>query len=72
MDERTALKEYLLRWRELTPILRALKDEDIRRAETWSAIRAFDGIFEAAVRDLPPRESSGLVDFQDRLSRRSR
>ena len=71
MTERDQLEAYARNWEELAPVLRALRDEDIRKAETWSSIPMFDGLFEAAIRELPARNTSGLVDFQDRLRRRA-
>jgi hypothetical protein len=55
---------YARRWETLGPILDRLRDEDIRQADTQASIRMFDQAFRIALRDLPPRESSGLVEWQ--------
>lgn len=69
MPERERHREYVRKLREAAPFLRAVKDNDIRQAETWSAIRSFDGLFESLIRRLPPRQTSGLVEFHERLRR---
>jgi hypothetical protein len=49
-----------------------MRREEIRKADTSRSIPAFDGLFEGAVRDFPPRPTSGLVEQQlcFRLSRK--
>jgi hypothetical protein len=59
-----SMKEHARRWKELGPILDEIRDRDIRQADTPSAIRMFNLAFRIALRDLPPRESSGLVEWQ--------
>jgi hypothetical protein len=63
--ERGELEAYVRRWAELGPILEAMRDDDIRNADTPSSIIAFEQAFRIALRDLPPRETSGLVHWQD-------
>ena len=69
MTEREQMRQYLLRWKELGPILENLRDEETRQADTPAAIRMLSGAFQIALRDLPPRESSGLVEWH-RLTHR--
>ena len=52
------------RWEKLGPILETLRDEDIRRADTQASILMLDQAFQIALRGQPPRESSGLVEWQ--------
>jgi hypothetical protein len=66
---RAELEAYVRRWAELAPILDQLREADIRNADTAASIRAFDTAFKIALRDLPPRESSGLVEWQDMARR---
>ena len=61
---RAQMQAYVRRWKELGPILEWMRDEDIRRANTQDSIRMFHQAFRIALRDLPPRESSGLVEWQ--------
>lgn len=68
MDEaerRERERAYLKTWRENGPILQALRDEDIRAANTVAAIESFRGAFRKALRELPCRPDSGLVVWQD-------
>lgn len=57
------LKELVQHWRSAEPLLQAVRDEDIRSADTAQAIDAFNGLFEEAVRRFPPPAWSGLVEF---------
>ena len=59
-------------WRRAGPELERMRREEIRKADTSRSIPAFDGLFEGAVRDFPPRPTSGLVEQQlcFRLSRK--
>jgi hypothetical protein len=41
------------------PVLDAIRDREIREADTAESIRMFEQAFRIALRDLPPRESSG-------------
>jgi len=63
-----AEKELALRWgqawKEAGPKLEAIRRQEIRATNTLLSIPAFDGLFEAAVRTRPPRDTSGLVEQQ--------
>jgi hypothetical protein len=48
-----------------------MRREDIRHADTARSIPTFDGLFEGAVRDFPPKPTSGLVE-QQRCFRRAK
>ena len=61
---REQMQAYVRRWKELGPILERMRDEETRRADTQTSIQIFDQAFRKAVRELPPRESSGLVEWQ--------
>jgi len=63
------LTAYVRRWNELRPLLEEIRDRDIRQADTASSIRMMEQAFRIALRDLPPRESSGLVEWQDHMAR---
>jgi hypothetical protein len=68
MDEaarRECERAYLKMWRENGPILQALRDEEIRAANTVEAIESFRIAFRKALRELPCRPGSGLVKWQD-------
>ena len=55
---------YVRRWKELGPVLDRIRHEEIRNAETAASIASFAEAFRIALRDLPPRETSGLVEWQ--------
>lgn len=61
---RDQLRAYVLRWKKLGPILESIRDCEIREADTAASIRSMDQAFRIALRDLPPRASSGLVEWQ--------
>lgn len=51
-------------WKEAGPLLEQIRADEIRATDTRKSIAAFDGLFEAAVRDFPPGNTSGLVEQQ--------
>jgi len=56
------MEQYARRWKELGPILKQIRDREIRQADTPSFIQVMNQAFRIALRDLPPRQSSGLVE----------
>jgi len=61
---REECRAYARRWKELGPLLEQIRDQDIRQADTASAIQSFNHAFRTALRDLPPRPTTGLVEWQ--------
>jgi hypothetical protein len=57
-------REFVEGWKRIGPLLEEQRERDIRKATTTMFNDALGGAVDAAVRDLPPRESSGLVEFQ--------
>ena len=51
-------------WKRAGPEMERMRRDEIRRADTARSIPAFDGLFEGAVRDFPPKPTSGLVEQQ--------
>jgi hypothetical protein len=64
-ERRERERAYLKTWRENGPLLQALRDEEIRAANTVAAIQSFRTAFRKALRELPCRPDSGLVAWQD-------
>ena len=62
--ERERQEAYVRRWKTLGPILESIRDREIRQADTAASIRSMDQAYRIALRDLPPRSSSGLVEWQ--------
>lgn len=69
MDSSAAdkLREWVRNWQVVGPRLERLRRADIRNANTQEAIKQFDLAFKAALRNTPPRQTSGLVEFQKLL-----
>lgn len=63
--EKQQLREYARLWASNHRLLEDLRDQEIRQADTAAAVRMFEQAFRIALRDVPPRESSGLVQWQD-------
>ena len=62
--EQTEIRQRVAAWSRAEPVLRRVREEDIRSARTVEAIASFRGLAAAAARRLPPTESSGLVEQQ--------
>ena len=62
-------REYVRIWRTNGPLLEAIRDREIREADTIASIQMFAEAFRIALRDLPPRPDSGLVKWQEAMMR---
>ena len=58
------LRDWVRNWQVLGPEMDRMRREDIRRANTQKSIMLFDMAFKAALRNTPPRTTSGLVEYQ--------
>lgn len=63
-EQKEGLKRWIQQWRLTGPLLEQQREADIRAADTVRDMRALAGLTRMANRDLPPRESSGLVEMQ--------
>lgn len=63
------LRAWVHNWQLLGPELERMRRDDIRRANTQESVMLFDLAFKAALRNTPPRPTSGLVEFQRLLSK---
>ena len=63
-QERARALTWINAWKRAGPEMEKMRREDIRQADTASSIPAFDGLFENAVRNFPPKQTSGLVEQQ--------
>jgi hypothetical protein len=57
-------KIWVEAWKRAAPELERMRCEEIRRADTESAIPVFDGLFESAIEANPPGPMCGLVEQQ--------
>ena len=62
--EKEQVRAWIRNWEKTGPILEELRWKSIREADTVRAIAAFDGAFQTAVRDIPPKPWSGLIEQQ--------
>jgi hypothetical protein len=69
MDEREMLHRWVETWKEAGPQLEAIRRREIREADNLKVLAALEGAFNHAVRSLPPRPSSGLVEMQQWLAK---
>ena len=69
VPSREQYREYVRTWAANGPLLQEIRDREIREADTPSSIRMFESAFRIALRDLPARNSSGLVEWQDYMAR---
>jgi len=67
--DKERLREYVRLWVANGPLLEELRDQEIRQADTAASIQMFEQAFRMALRDLPPRDSSGLTEWQDFMCR---
>jgi len=65
------MRDWVERWKIVGLELDRMRRDEIRRANTQESIRLFDLAFKAALRNTPPRETSGLVEFQRLLRKLS-
>ena len=63
-EEEERLKPWVRNWQVVGPEFDQMRREEIRRANTQEAIKLFDLAFKAALRNTPPRTTSGLVEMQ--------
>lgn len=58
------MKDCVRLWRSNGEWLEHVREDDIRGANTQQSILMFEQAFLAALRDQPPRPTSGLVEWQ--------
>ena len=61
---REQMKQLVRLWEQNDPWLERVRQEDIRNANTQQSLLMFQESFRIALRDLPPRTTSGLVEWQ--------
>jgi hypothetical protein len=69
MDEREAIRRWVRTWEEAGPELEAIRRREVRQADNLKVLASLEGAFEHAIRSLPPRPSSGLVEMQQWLAK---
>ncbi len=64
MDEREAMRRWVETWRQAGPELEAIRRKEIENINTLESLAALEGAFNYATRNVPPYETSGLVEMQ--------
>jgi hypothetical protein len=72
MEDRNAIQHWIRAWKDAGPRLEAIRRREIRDANNLEVLATLEGAFNHALRTLPPRSSSGLVEMQEWLARLSR
>ena len=67
--DKEQLRQYVRMWVANGPLLEEFRDQEIRQADTAVSIQMFELAFRMALCELPPRDSSGLVEWQDFMCR---
>lgn len=62
--EEALARRWVDTWVQAGPELQRIRDADIRAANTGQAMRIFTGSANWAVKNRPPRLTSGLVEQQ--------
>lgn len=62
--ERADMKRWVQTWVQAGPELQKVRDADIRAADTASMIECTIGLFRDAVKNFPPKPTSGLIEQQ--------
>jgi hypothetical protein len=64
MDERELVRRWVATWEEAGPALEAIRRREIAEADNLEVLASLESVFNYALRNIPPRESSGLVEMQ--------
>jgi hypothetical protein len=59
-------------WKAAGPELAAIRKREAREADNLKVLAVLEGAFNHALRTLPPRPSSGMVEMQMWLSKLDR
>jgi hypothetical protein len=64
MDEHEIVRRSVQVWEEARPHLDAIRHREIRDADNLHVLAILESAFNHALRTMPRRESSGLVEMQ--------
>jgi hypothetical protein len=64
MEERGLMRRWVDAWTNAGPPLEAIRRTEIQQADNLAVLAALESAFNHAVRTLPLRPSSGLVEMQ--------
>jgi hypothetical protein len=72
MEEREMVRRWVKGWKETGPELEAIRRREIQQADNLKVLAMLECAFNHAVRERPPRLSSGLVEMQEWLAKLGR
>jgi hypothetical protein len=64
MSEREMIELWVRTWKEAGPRLEAIRRREIQEADNLKVLASLEGAFNHALRTLPARPSSGMVEMQ--------
>ena len=65
MDEHEIISRTVQAWKEAGPQLEAIRRREIRDADNLQVLALLESAFNHALRTMPARQSSGLVEMQE-------
>ena len=65
MDEREMMRRWVRTWKEAGPELEVIRRREVAAADNLHVLASLERAFNHAVRTLPPRPSSGMVEMQE-------
>jgi hypothetical protein len=69
VEDREMMRRWVQTWKEAGPELEAIRVREVREADNLKVLAMLEGAFNHALRTLPPRPSSGLVEMQAWLAK---
>jgi hypothetical protein len=69
MDADRDLEQYVNRWREVAPLLEAMRDRDLIETPLPVAMEQLSGMIDSAIFLKPLSSTSGLVEMRRILDR---
>jgi hypothetical protein len=67
MEDREMIRSWVRTWKEAGPELEAIRRREIHNADNLKVLALLEGAFNHAARTMPPRQSSGMVEMQERF-----
>jgi hypothetical protein len=64
MDEREAMRRWVETWKQAGPELEAIRRKEIEKINVIESLAALEDAFNYATRNVPPSDTSGLVEMQ--------
>jgi hypothetical protein len=64
MDEREMIRRWVATWNAAGPELERIRRREVQELDTLEVLASLESAFNHALRTLPMRESSGMVEMQ--------